>query len=236
MNASLTTAFTQIRTNPSLLRRSLPLMLAKLQSQANSASQGTGNKVTDQEASFADVLESNGILFQPKSSPFPTVAGIYYYYQANGSQQSIDFRVFETDGKIILRKVDLDLKHTTSEVFFLNDGWFHKDVVYVVTWTRRTSDPKKRPITSEPATFIALGQNIPSSKEAAMMAELLAIKQKYNTEFKGVESLCTYIRFANRYKCDRFTPTATEQCYAAVNTYLHSSSSSSDSSSVSTSA
>ena len=235
MNASLTTAFTQIRANPSLLRRSLPPMVAKLQSQANSASQGTGNKVTDQEASFADVLESNGFLFQPKDAPFPTTAGIYYYYQANGSQQSIDFRVFETDGKTILRKVDLDLKHTSKDEFFLNDGWFHKDVVYIVTWTRRTSLPKQKPITSEAATYIALGQDIPTTEEHNEMKEMLTLKNQINTNHKKTGSLRIYARFANQYSCDRFTPEATEQCYATVSTYLHSSSVS-DSSSVSTSA
>ena len=217
----LTRIFHTIRSNPSVLRQDIPAMVAKLQSQAKADSQGTGNKVTAQEASFAAVLESNGIQFQPKDAVFPTAPGYYYFYQANGSQQSIDFRVFESDGKAVVRKVDLDLKHTSSDVFFLNDGWFSHDVVYVVTWNRRTSQPRKR-ITSEVATFIALGQNIPSVAEHAMMTELLTIKKKYNTEFKGVDSLCTYIRFANRYKCDRFTPEFTEACYADVDKYIQS--------------
>jgi hypothetical protein len=228
--------FQTIRSNPAILRQDLPAMVAKLQSQAKADSQGTGNKVTAQEASFAAVLESNGVQFQPKDAEFPTTPGYYYLYQVNGSQQSIDFRVFESDGKAVARKVDLDLKHTTSDVFFLNDGWFNKDVIYIVTWNRRTSQPRKR-ITSEVATFIALGQNIPSAAENEMMTELLAIKRKYNTEFKGVDSLCTYIRFANRYKCERFTPEYTEVCYAGVSTYVQSvaASSSSLSSSSSTS-
>lgn len=199
-------------------------MVAKLQSQAKADSQGTGNKVTAQEASFAAVLESNSVQFQPKDAAFPTTPGYYYLYQVNGSQQSIDFRVFESDGKAVVRKVDLDLKHTSSDVFFLNDGWFNRDVIYIVTWNRRTSQPRKR-ITSEASTFIALGQDISSAAENEMMTELLTIKKKYNTEFKGVGSLCTYIRFANRYKCDRFTPEYTETCYAGVSAYLHSVSS-----------
>lgn len=208
-------------------------MVAKLQSQAKPDSQGTGNKVTAQEASFAAVLESNGVQFQPKDAQLPTVPGHYYLYQVNGSQQSIDFRVFESDSKAIVRKVDLDLKHTLNDVFFLNDGWFSKDVIYVVTWNRRTSQPRKR-ITSEVATFIALGQDIPSVTENMMMAELLAVKKKYNTEFKGVDSLCTYIRFANRYKCERFTPEFTEASFATVSTYVQSVPSSSSLSSSST--
>jgi hypothetical protein len=220
--------FDSIRSNPSILRQKNPAIVAKLHSQAKADSQGTGNKVTDQEASFAMVMESNGVQFQPKDAVFPTAPGYYYFYQANGSQQSIDFRVFYSDGKTVVRKVDLDLKHTSSEVFFLNDGWFSHDIIYVVTWNRRTSQYRKR-ITSEVATFIALGQDIPSVAENALMGELLTIKKIYNTEFKGVDSLCTYIRFANRYKCDRFTPDFTETSYANVNTFIQSVPSSSSS-------
>jgi len=225
--------FDTIRSNPAILRQNLPDMVSKLQKQANEDSQGTGNKVTAQEASFASVLESNGIKFQPKDADNPTEPGYYYLYQLNGSQQSIDFRVFESDGKEMVRKIDLDLKHTSSDVFFLNDGWFSKDVIYIVTWNRRTSQPRKR-VTSVVATFIGLGQDIPSTRENEMMTELINIKKKYNSEFKGVDSLCTYVRFANRYKCDRFTPEFTEKCYTTVNNYVKTqsepSSSSSDSS------
>lgn len=234
----LSPLFADIRTNPLLLRQKQPDMIRKLQTQAtNTDAQGTGNKVTDQEASFATLLEAHGFVFQPKAATataaaatVATVPGKYYNYQVNGSQRSIDFRAFEHDGTAVTRHVDLDLKHTTSDVFFLNDGWFHKDVVYVVTWDRRTSAPRKKK-TSEPATLIALGQDIPSPEESACMEELLAIKKKYNTEFKGCGSLSTYIRFANRYKCDRFTPEETERLYGRI--LAHSSSPSSSSASAS---
>jgi hypothetical protein len=225
--------FSVLRTTPSILRQVLPDMEAKLQgsmgrghsSAADIIAQGTGNKVTAQEASFASVLESHGFVFQPKGTVSTTASAavvaatahtLFYNYQVNGSQKSIDFRVFETDRSgTVLAKIDLDLKHTSTDVFFLNDGWFHKDVVYVVTWNRRTSEFRKK-ITSEPATFIGLGQDMYTPEEAAMMDELLTIKHKYNTEFKGVGSLCTYIRFANRYKCDKMTPEFTEACFAKV--------------------
>ena len=224
LTMNLLPVFQAIRTNPSVLRQNLPAMVAKLHAQGNAAAQGTGNMPTVQEACFASLLEANGFRFQSKNAPFPTAPGNYYYYQANGSQQSIDFRVIKTDGKDVIRAVDLDLKHTTSDVFFLNDGWFHKDVIYIVTWTRRTSLPKKKPITSEVATFIGLGQDICSAAENDLMNRLLIEKKKLNTEFKGVESLSIYVRFANRYKCDRFTPEFTETRFAAVNKYVHSSS------------
>jgi len=226
----LTTLFASIRTNPLLLRQKQPDMIRKLQTQAtNTEAQGTGNKVTDQEASFATLLEAHGFAFQPKATATAAAAtapGKYYNYQVNGSQRSIDFRAFEHDGTAVTRHMDLDLKHTTSDVFFLNDGWFHKDVVYIVTWDRRTSAPRKKK-TTEPATLIALGQDIPSPEESACMEELLAIKKKYNTEFKGCGSLSTYIRFANRYKCDRFTPEETERLYGRILAHASSSSSSS---------
>jgi len=213
----LSSVFSAIRTNPLLLRQSLPEMVRKLQTQAsNTEAQGTGNKVTDQEASFAAVLETHGFAFQSKEMASGSFeAGKYYNYQVNGSQRSIDFRVYEYDGKVVTRTVNLDLKHTTSDVFFLNDGWFHKDVVYVVTWNRRTSAARKKK-TTEPATLIALGQDIPSAEETAAMEELLAVKKKYNTELKGCGSLCTYIRFANRYKCERFTAEESERLYSRV--------------------
>ena len=238
LSAAVQRVFSVLRTTPSVLRQVLPDMEAKLQgsmgrgrsSAADIIAQGTGNKVTAQEASFASVLESHGFVFQPKGTVSATTTAeaavvvvahtLFYNYQVNGSQKSIDFRVFETDGSgTVLAKIDLDLKHTSTDVFFLNDGWFHKDVVYVVTWNRRTSEFRKK-ITSEPATFIGLGQDMYTPEEAAMMDELLALKHKYNTEFKGVGSLCTYIRFANRYKCDKMTPEFTEACFAKVLTLL----------------
>jgi hypothetical protein len=220
-----------IRANPLLLRQSMPEMERKLQRHAGkvvlaegetSAAQGTGNKVTGQEASFAAVLESHGFVLQAKDKEIVT-AGKYYYYQVNGSQKSIDFRLVQHNGTKVLSSADFDLKHTVSDVFFLNDGWFHENVIYVVSWMRKTSEPRKKKVV-EPATFIGLGQDIPTKEETALMEELLAIKKKYNTEFKGCGSLCTYIRFANRYTCARFTKEYTDECYEKV---VHSSSSSS---------
>jgi hypothetical protein len=63
-------------------------------------------------------------------------------------------------------------------------------------------------------TFIALGQEIPSEEEVALYEELCAIKKKYNTDYKGAGSFHCYLRFANTYKCDRFTPEFTGECLA----------------------
>lgn len=225
LSSKLTAVFQSIRSNPSVLRQSLPFIKTKLHSQGNALSQGTGNQPTDQEVSFASVLENEGFQFHPNKVPLPAVKGLYYLYQVNGSQQSIDFQVFEMEEHGQGRAVNLDLKHTTSDVFFLNDGWFHSDVVYIVTWERRTSMARTKKVTAT-QTFIGLGQDIRTEEESALMAEMLALKQKYNSETKGVGSLCTYIRFANRYKCDRFTPEYTEACF--VKAIKHYSSSESE--------
>jgi len=212
--SKLTSVYQTIRRDPSCLRQVLPAMKAKLHSQGNSLAQGTGNQPTDQECSFAAVLETHGFVFQPKGFQHSD-PGLYYLYQVHGSQQSLDFQVFEMTGAGKGSFVNLDLKHTTSDVFYLNDGWFHKDVVYIVTWERRTSLPRTKKAT-ELTTFLGLGQDIPTAEESACMNEMIAMKNKYNAESKGVGSLCTYVRFANRYKCDRFTPEYTETCFQAV--------------------
>ena len=201
--------------------RVLPDLKKKLHSQGNLASKATSNAPTDQEVSFADVLETNGFAFLPAGSPEPVTDGLYYLYQVNGSQQSLDFQVLEMVAGAKVRHVNLDLKHTTSDVFFLNDGWFHPDVVYVVTWNRKVSAPRKR-IVTEMETFIGFGSAIPSAEESKLMAELQAMKAKLNTETKGVGSLITYVRFANRYSCSRFTAEFTEAAYSAVSSSLSS--------------
>lgn len=148
------------------------------------------------------------------SSPPP-----YYIYQPNGSQQSIDFRIVE-EGKT----TDVDLKHTLTETFYLNDGWFQENVVYVITWGRRTSPPRAR-VVREAATFIGEGRTIPTEEESAFMTEMLAMKNKYNEDHRRVGNLSPYVRFANKYSCERFTPAFAETAYTTVVHSLSSSSS-----------
>lgn len=143
----------------------------------------------------------------------------YYIYQPNGSQQSIDFRVVEAG-----KTTDIDLKHTLTETFYLNDGWFQENVVYVITWGRRTSPPHAR-VVREAATFIGEGRTIPTEEESAFMMEMLAMKNKYNEDHRRVGNLSPYVRFANKYSCERFTPAFAETAYAAVVHSLSSSSS-----------
>ena len=216
----------QLSKNPALLRRDVAAGLTdikkQLYSQGNANSQGTGNQVTDQETCFAATLEECGFKYSSVIKP-PAAAGLYYIYQVNGTQRSIDFQAYDWVDGMKRGMVNFDLKHTKTETFFLNDGWFHENIVYVISWMRKvssearpqgkTSAPRKKKVV-EAATFIALGQEIPTEEEVTLYEELCAIKKKYNTDYKGAGSFHCYLRFANTYKCDRFTSEFTDECLA----------------------
>lgn len=210
-----------LSSNPLLLRRDIATLTdikSKLHSQGDTASQGSGNQVTDQESCFAATLEENGFKYSSSKLP-PTNDGFYYIYQVNGTQRSIDFQIFNYMKGIKRHSFNFDLKHTKNDIFFLNDGWFHRNIIYVVSWMRKISEPRKKKVV-EPATFIALGQNIPTEEEIALYNDLCEIKKKYNTEYKGSGSFHCYIRFANTYKCDRFTPEHTTENLESVLAFI----------------
>jgi hypothetical protein len=192
---------TGLQANPKVLKEKKPDHLAKLQSQGREDSQGTGNKVTEQEAAFAAFLEVSGFTFLAKTKKNAHLTtlpkeGLYYIYQANGSQASIDFQTLLVKDSIIAASVSYDLKHTISKSFYLNDGWFHSNVIYVVTWC-----PKK----GELSTFIGMGQDIPTEAENTFMEQLLTLKRTTNETNKKIDSLRPYVRFANQYSCAKFT-------------------------------
>ena len=212
---------TQLSSTPDVLRRDpseLSDIKKNLHSQGDAASQGSGNQVTDQETCFAAALESFGFKYSSTKVP-PTEDGFYYIYQVNGTQRSIDFQAYDWLSGTKRKSVNFDLKHTKTDTFFLNDGWFHENIIYIVSWMRKISEPRKKKVT-ESATFIALGQNIPTEEEANLYNELCEIKKKYNTDYKGSGSFHCYLRFANTYKCDRFTPEYTEDCLAAAISFV----------------
>lgn len=203
---------TRIRGTPSLLEKSYPELQVKLRAQGNPNSQGTGNVVSPQESSFAQELESQGFIFIPKEKKNAHLNnlpdnGFFYTYQANGSQAAVDFQTHEVVDKAIVKSWSYDLKHTTSEVFFLNDGWFHAGIIYIVSW---------KPKASSETVFIGAGEDIPTEEETAYMNQLLKLKKDSNSTGKKVGSLCPYIRFANRYTCERFTDEFTSACFEKV--------------------
>jgi hypothetical protein len=203
-----------IYSNPLILRGEATHIKQKLYTQGDVSSQGTGNQVTNQEACFADVLEKHGFMYSSLKMPAKD-DGIYYTYQVNGTQQSIDFQAFELVDGDKKYFVNFDLKYTKDDLIMLNDGWFHENVVYIISWMKRISEPRRKKVV-QPMTFIGLGQDINSPAEKEMYDTMCDIKKKYNSEYKGVGSLICYIRFANKYRCDKFTDDFTSDCYSRV--------------------
>ena len=203
MSDMYASAFTQllqsIFANPAVLESTADEKATFLQRQGNLQAQGTGNKVTDQEACFAVEVEKCGYRFLSKGSvPVAGADGLYYQYQVNGSQQEGDFRLCEYKDNVMVKSYVFDLKHTNSKKFYFNDGWFQDGVIYIVSWNAGT---KKYPNLK---AHIALGQEVPSEAEKKFMAELQAFKKDKNTNTNRVDCLFPYIRFANQYSCENF--------------------------------
>jgi len=230
LNAALRKVLQLIHTSPKLLYEDHPEVKKKLRSQGRKGTQGTGNQVTDQEAAFAAVLESAGFVFINKADIKKQSHGLYYIYQKNGTQQSLDFQVLEiSESGEKTAFWNLDLKHTTEETIHLNDGWFRSGVIYIFTWNRKTSAFRQK-ITREVETFVGFGQDIPSDDESVYMKALQEMKARLKSENKKIGRLSTFLRFANKYVCD-FEPSFVEERYNRVIESLSHSSSSSDSSS-----
>lgn len=189
----LQTVFQAIRACPALLEKKNPDSLGFLTLKAGSSGQGVANSVPVHEACFADILNEHGFLFLDKASS-PIRGFPCYHHQPGGTQTKVDFMVYETVGnKIVPFKIDL--KHANGKTFYLNDGWFENDTLYVISWTQK----------KEHQVLIARGDEIPTEEERLAMDELIALKKKLNSENKTIGSLVRYIRFANQYKCDSFT-------------------------------
>ena len=227
---TIQTFLSQLSKNPALLRReieSITSIKKQLHNKGDTKSQGTRNQVTDQESCFVATLEESGFKYSSITVP-PVDEGLYYIYQLNGTQRSIDFQAYDWFNGAKRSLLNFDLKHTKTDTVFLNDGWFHVNIVYVVSWMRngkvlnhqgKTSAYRKKKV-EEPATFIALGQHIPSREEATLYGELCEKKKKYNMDYKGAGSFHCYLRFANTYKCDRFTPKFSEECLTLSNRFV----------------
>jgi hypothetical protein len=204
---------TYARENPEAMEKTPDDMLRKLKEYMKSNGQGSANKVTPHEASFAVILEEFGFVLCDRKT-IPTSQGYYYIYQLGGSQTKGDFVLLSVDGGNTLRKLVVDLKHTESKTFYLNDGWFESDTLYVVSFNAGT---KKYP---KPTCMIGMGADIPTKAENMAMADLIRFKKKTNEETPNVDSLRTYIRFANQYGCKRFTPEFNSDLFQKMLTWL----------------
>ena len=208
---------------PEILKKKaneFPDILKRFQEQAKKDTQGLGNQETDHEVSFAGVLESVGFQFLIKKKKndhlklLPTLSdGFYYIYQVNGSQQSLDFQTILVMEHQIKKTCTYDLKHTTTDQFCLNDGWFLQDIIYVITWMCEKEKIK---------TFLALGQTIPSEKEKEVYANIVLAKKLLNSQVKDHTdiSLVVYHRFANRYSCKKFTDEYSTERFQEVISFL----------------
>lgn len=192
---------TLIHQNPSLLKKESDRQQF-LQTQGNSVSQGTGNKVTAHEACFAELLDTHGFTFLAKKAP--CIETSWYKYQPNGTQKSPDFEVYDSELKL---RVKFDLKHTNSKSFYFNDGWFEKDLVYVISWS-----PKK----GVNKVLIGYGHHIPTEEENSEMERFVKFKKDCNKQDKKVGSLRKCVRFANQYSCETFTDEFTLEKFTLV--------------------
>lgn len=190
--------------NPSLLRQHYPDMIKFLHRQGDlSLLKGFGNTPTDQEASFAVEAEKAGFKFIPNTET--PVDGLFYKYQLNGSQSKIDFVLF--DGS---KSVKFDLKSGKNESFYWNDGWFEKDVVYVISY--RTKKVEK--------ICIVLGQEAYEECDNIAWNAIRETIKKMNKEAKNTKFLKIYNRLANQYSCKQFTPEFTKERFNSVIKFL----------------
>lgn len=208
--------------DPNLLKKeakNFPEVLARLQGQAKKETQGLGNKETDHEVCFAAVLEENGFAFLLKKKKGDHLKllknladGLYYIYQVNGSQQSLDYQTILVQNRAITKEFTYDLKHTTSDTFYLNDGWFLDNILYLITFS---------PDGVKNKTLLALGQTIPTEVEKERYAQIVEAKKLLNAQKDDADSsLLVVHRFANRYKCTKFTEEWSKARLAEVLAFL----------------
>ena len=204
-SSRVSTLFNYISCNASRLEELHPAMIAKLTQAVTGTGQGLANKLPPHEAAFAVVLEEQG--WKPARGE---VSGFVYQHQANGTQQSIDFRLMEVSEGEIVHSVDADLKHGgegAGASIFLNDGKFINDVVYVISFTRLLDKVKgQRKCPRENVCVVVLGQDVMSEKDKAQLERRFALLKQLNAEAEDTDDLVLYIRNANQFKCRRFTP------------------------------
>lgn len=198
-----------------LLRVGDPAIKAKLKgdkekgkkTMMTTASENARNGVTNQEVCFAQVVESKGFKFLTKDTQ-PHTNGLFYKYEVNGSQQSGDFALMSGKDCVLF-----ELKHGNTSSIMLNDGWFDKDVVYVISYTRGKVH----------CVHIALGQDIPSAIESADRCAAQKLNALVKAQLKPLNkkesSVRFFPRFANSYSCIGFREKSTS-CLEQVENWL----------------
>lgn len=210
LKIQLTKALTHMRTSPECLKLSQSGVMATLDNYLKTDGQGSANKATNQEACIASVLETHGFELAARKS-IPETDGIYYWYQGQGSQKKGDFTVFEIEDGEMVRSVVIDAKHTNTSTFYLNDGWFDDDTVYIISYKQT----KKWWGNTLNMCVIGLGQDIPTESDKRVMAHIIGLKKELNNSKKtlGATFLQIVFRFANKYSCNQFQPEFNEQLF-----------------------
>ncbi len=213
---SVSKLFSYLRGNAVVLEKKHPDMNKKLDAYCGKG-QGLGNKCSDQEACFAVACEASGWALRTDSPK----DGFYYTYQAQGTQKAIDFQLMFIDDEKVVESVNIDLKHSDTEVIFLNDGSFLTDVVYVISFTRllpRVKGERKSP--REQVCVVALGQDVMSEKDRTVLEKRFAILKQMNSVKESTDFLVMYARNANQYSCKGFTTPFTEECFQKTQSWL----------------
>ena len=207
--AKLIPVIKTIMTSPLVLKGSYPEVIQRLQTQGNAESQGTGNKVTPHEAAFAVLLESSGFTWIPKTKKNDHLkdlpnSGFYYIYQANGSQSAVDFAVFYVEGGAIVETCKIDCKHSSSEIIMLNDGWFEKDTLYVITWASKKTVKN----------MVAFGDTFITKEDDEMYKDTRRIIAELNSKPKKGINFSRYFRCANQFIMKTFDDAFVNGCVA----------------------
>jgi hypothetical protein len=201
----ISTVFNFINRNAARLEETHPAMITKLTQAAGGTGQGLGNKLPPHEAAFAVVLEEQG--WKPAKGE---TTGFVYQHQANGTQQSIDFRLMELNEGAVVHSIDTDLKHGgegAGASIFLNDGTFLDNVVYIISFTRLLDKVRgQRKCPRENVCVVSLGQDIMTEKDKSQLNRRFDLLKQLNAEADDTDDLVLYIRNANQFKCRRFTP------------------------------
>jgi hypothetical protein len=212
----------RIYTTPMSLEEKYPEM-KKILDKVCGNGQGLGNKCSDQEACFATLLENEGWKNNQTGS---LVDGIGYKYQAQGTQKALDFQLQNVVKGNITQLVNIDLKHSDEDSIFLNDGTFLRDVVYVISFTKKL--PKvtgQRKLPREKVCTIALGQDIMTDRDRIALENRFNALKQMNSVKEELDSLSLYVRNANQYSCKKFTTEFNETAINRVLAWLESFSS-----------
>jgi len=190
---------------PTLLGEEYPEMSKFLHRQGDlSLKKGFGNPPQDQEACFAVEAEKHGFQFLPKGA-HPQTDGCFYKYQLNGSQQGIDFMLIEVlDG--MARNVEFELKSGKGMSFYWNDGWFQKDVIYVISYKEKKAS----------RLYIGYGDESYEPEDDVAWHAIRATIKEMNSVARNTKFLRIYNRLANQHSCKQFTDVFSAERWASL--------------------